>query len=179
MKYRNYLHDISNIKTPEELLLFMKDFRYGWIYKKKYYNPDTDPDFVHYYVMQPDEVLLYKTGVCQDQALFEYDVLTRLGFECKLYFIHQFFTSTHTYCMFKKERKWYHFENSFAMFRGISGGYINPDDSIKQVYKNMEKYKLCGKGYLGHEIDPYKFLGRYDIDVNEMLILCGFDFSRS
>lgn len=175
----DYLSKTSHIKTPKDLLMFMRDFEYGWVHNRRHYNQNNDPNMDHYHVMQPYEVFNYKKGVCQDQSLFEYDILVRLRFECKLYFIHQFYTSTHTYCMFKQGSRWYHFENSFAMFRGISGSYINPDDSIKYVYNNMEKYKPCGKGYLGHEIDPSKFFGRFDIDVNEMLIISGFDFNRS
>lgn len=177
-KHRNHMK-IDGIVSPESLLDFMADFRYGWVFNHKRYQPTPTNFTDHYRLMQPEEVLRYKTGVCQDQALFEYDVLAGLGIECRLYFVQQFFTSTHTYCIFKRDNMWYHFENSFARYRGITGPYAKPELISKQVYRNMEEYQRGGKGYLVNMINPSDLLGKYDIDISEFLIICGYDFDRS
>ena len=83
----NYIK--RNIKTDIDLLKFMDSIDYGYFANgKSYKGNDLEDDFDSYHLMNPLEVFKYRIGVCQDQALFEYYVLNKLGYQnIKLFFI--------------------------------------------------------------------------------------------
>jgi hypothetical protein len=66
----------NTMKSPNDLLHWMRDVKYGWI-DGGVKRTDFKKDFSDKYrLIQPIEVYEKRIGVCQDQALFEYEVLT-------------------------------------------------------------------------------------------------------
>lgn len=167
--------------SPYKLLEFMKSFKYGWLDFNNKVNTEFNEKFVkEYRLIKPKDVLKYKIGICQDQALFEYFIL-KDRFECKLIFIHQFFYSTHTFLIFKENNKWFYFENSFEKYRGIYGPY-EPNEIkviVDKVYKQMVEKEGDDKGFLFNEIDPEYLLNKNDIDIEEYLTICGYNFKKN
>jgi hypothetical protein len=169
----------NNIKSPEDLLDFMKDFKYGYYANGRFfYDEKIEVDYGSYRLMQPEEVFSKKIGVCQDQALFELYVLRRIGFRCKMYFIHQYYANTHTFLTFIKDGKWFYFENSFAKYRGIRGPFNSCDEIIFLVQRQMMKTKFSKDGFFVRVQDHNDILNKYDMSIEEYLEISGFDFKR-
>ena len=171
-------------KNPISLLSYMRDFKYGWVINGKLQNDNDNLFFDKYKLMQPDLVYKYKAGVCQDQALFEYYVLTKWGYKCQLIFLQHYKSSTHTYLVFNSGDKLYHFENSFDSYRGIHGPYADYNSIAEDVYSKMvelDKKKLNKNtdfGYMYKKIDYSKLIGFHDISWVDYCKICGYDFSK-
>lgn len=168
---------ISLIETPQQLLPYMKDFKYGWIYKGKFYSDATNMSDKIYRIMQPEEVFRYKCGTCIDQSLFEYYILNNIGYECKVFSVQQYYTSQHVFLTYKDNNRLYYFENSFAPYRGIHGPFSSYNQIGRLVYKEMEMYEKGGKGYNFVEINANSILGK-NMGIMEFLNIAGFEFDK-
>ena len=121
---------MDNIKTPEELLSFMRNnITYGFVGKNgKIYTDIFSEEWNDWYeqcfVQNGSEVLNSKVGTCWDQVELE-----RLWFESHNYKYHTYFMwfevdrecnlPTHTFLVFENNSKYYWFENAFESQRGI------------------------------------------------------------
>jgi hypothetical protein len=83
-------HFYSGIGSPRDLLVWMEGVTYGWLDGGRVREDfgEDDKDFTERYrLLPPNVVYTRKVGVCQDQALFEWDVLQGLGYECHIIFV--------------------------------------------------------------------------------------------
>ena len=99
-----------------------------------------------------------------------------MGFKCKLIAIHQYYTQSHLFVIFKIDDKWWHLENSFEKYQGLHGPYINIKNIIDDVHKQMIQKKDYGYNY--KIIKPEKLLKK-NIDLTEILLTIGFNFNKT
>ena len=150
----------KNIDTPEELLQFMSNnINYG-IYGKdgKIYDLDgTDAkDYLfeyacknYYGLSSPEGLLEHGYGHCWDQVELERDWFKSHDYEFRTFYI-MFLLDydnsyvTHTYLVYKKDNKYYYFENSDYNNRGIHE-FNSYEEAVKyQREKHIEYNKSIG-----------------------------------
>lgn len=158
---------IPTFDDPKSLLKWMSDnVQYGWMDKN--YTPYKVYGkfwWKHYRMLLPEEVYKYKRGTCWDQTIFE-DYVFKRDFpklESKIFFIAQFInekeSNTHTMLVYKRDNKWYWFENSYFKHRGIHGPYSSPEQIVKTVFNKM-KEDNPGDRLWFKEMDSKKFKKR-------------------
>lgn len=121
---------IKNINTPEELFDFMnKNITYGYlgnnnkVYKEN--DPNFDKDWIEEYILESvDDILKTKVGNCWDQAEFEREWFEEHNYEYKTIYEQVMVDynnpyPTHTFLIYKKNDKWYWFENAWESEKGI------------------------------------------------------------
>lgn len=145
--------EFKKINSPKELLEFMSNnIKYGYVSKngKIYDNQDSssywDDWYINCLVQTGEEVLKTKVGTCWDQVELE-----RLWFENNNYEFKTFFIRfevnkendypTHTFLLYKKDNKWYWFENSFEASRGIHE-FCSIHDAINYVKEKQLEYAI-------------------------------------
>lgn len=134
--------NFNKIDNPKDLLEYMsKNIKYGFVGKNgKKYLVQTSEDWNDWYqecrVQTGEEVLNTNVGTCWDQVELE-----RLWFEKNNYEIKTIFIwfeveeeyPTHTFLLYKKDNKWFWFENSFEIYRGI-----HEFNSIKEAIEDIK-----------------------------------------
>ena len=138
----------NDIKTPQELYLFMKKIRkYGFIskidnkaYKRDELNDDEFYDYmIHhgYYLQTPEELLKSGYGLCLDQVELERDWFERHGY--KVYTYHSNYHN-HTFLIYNEEDAYYLFDRSFYIFNGIHKA--NSLEECLDLYIGLQKNNL-------------------------------------
>lgn len=136
------------INSPEELSNWMsKNISYGYVNKNMIVCNDLD--FYNEYMLQsPNELLKSKIGVCWDQVEFERYFFKRF----KIVFITIYMeqnninNSSHTILIYTKNNKYFWFENSYEIYRGIHGPFDSVDEIVKLIHEYMYKDEK-DKGY--------------------------------
>lgn len=114
---------IWNYYNEYEIMDLMKDIEYGWVDEQNNKYMKVDDSFKDKYILQsPKDILKSKVGVCWDQVELE-----RYFFENYVPSVKTFFIvyddndkcPTHTFLTFEKNNKFYWFEHSWEIFRGI------------------------------------------------------------
>lgn len=153
-------YNLKYIKTPNELLDYMnKNIRYGFIDTKgnKYCSPGSKEWIINWFdngIVQNFETLLdTKIGTCWDQVEFERKWFSDNNYEFKTFFC--FFENdkplpTHTFLVYKEDNKYYWFENSFEIERGIHE-YDSIDKLINSVMDKQFKYALEERGAIDED----------------------------
>lgn len=153
----------NQINTPEELLKYMRNnISYGYVGKngKRYYDSksiewnDWEKEC---FVQSGKEVLVSNTGTCWDQVEFERMWFEQKGFNIKTFFIwfevgRQNNLPTHTFLLYEKNNKWYWFENSFEMYRGIHE-YENLDSAVEDIKNKHIQFASHNSDYLEDDKD--------------------------
>ena len=144
--------EFDKIDSPKKLLDFMSaNLKYGFVGKNRkiYVNQDSE-DWNDWYeqclVQTGEQVLNTKVGTCWDQVELE-----RLWFEKNKYEIKTIFIwfevnyenayPTHTFLLYKKDNKWYWFENSFETCRGIYE-FNTVEEAIEFVKRKQLEYAI-------------------------------------
>ena len=120
---------MKDIKTPEKLLDFMSNIRYGYLGKNgRIYHQD-DPDFnsswyENYVLETKDDLLKNLNGNCWDQVEFEREWFLENGYEIKTIYEmvnldYENIYPTHSFLIYKEKDNWYWFENADYNNRGI------------------------------------------------------------
>lgn len=172
----------STIKSPEELIKLMGVIEYGWMDKQfnKYYTFDEWFDKVYFH--PPVNTIKYKIGTCYEQTLFEHYIFSKyFSYEIKMIHVQQFFVSNHSFLMFKKDDKWYHFEHSFFIYRGIHGPFNNLNELIKPLKRAMiiqskKENTYKNKGFKITEMNPDLF--KKPLNAKQFLDRVGYDWSK-
>ncbi len=136
---------MNDIKTPEELLLFMSNkINYGYLGKNgrvyHYDDSDFDSDWYEQYVLENnDDLLKNLCGNCWDQVEFERDWFLKNHYEIKTIFemVKLNYNNeypTHTFLIFKDNDCWYWFENADSNNRGIHK-FNTLDEVLNYQYK--------------------------------------------
>ena len=114
---------IWNYYNENEIMNLMQDIDYGWIDKDNNKHMNIDDKFQNDYILQsPKEVIKNKVGCCWDQVELE-----RYYFKNYVPNIKTFFLvydggdkcPSHTFLTFEKDNKYYWFEHSWEIFKGI------------------------------------------------------------
>jgi len=146
------IKEFEKIKTPEELLSFIKDnITYGFVGRnnKKIYAHDEeamDADFAEeYYLQSPEELLNSKHGVCWDSAELERHWFSKHNYRHKVFFMmfakEETDLPTHTFLAYEHDHRWYWFEHSFENHRGIHE-YASLEDLVDDVKNKHYDYAV-------------------------------------
>lgn len=133
-----------NIKTPQELLEFMKNIKYGYLGKNgrvyKYDDPDFDKDWYDEYILESkDDLIKNLYGNCWDQVEFERDWFINNVYEVKTIFEmvkldYKNDYPSHSFLAYKdKNGNWCWFENADFNNYGIHS-FNSFDELIKYQY---------------------------------------------
>lgn len=160
---------MNNIKNEYELLEFMKEnIRYGFLTKegKKYFPGDDNYNEIWFedgIVQTGDNVLKTLVGTCWEQVEFE-----RKWFEDNNIKVRTFFFwyeiekennyPTHTILTYKKNNKFYWFENAFDFHRGI-----HEYDSIDELINDVKiKYHKCTMNMINAKNEDINLIRIYE-----------------
>ena len=169
-------NNYNNITSPEELLKFMSgNIEYGYlgrnnhIYKEN--DPNFDKDWLDEYILEnASDVLKTKIGNCWDQVELERDWFKKNNYEFKTIY-HQVLLDydnpypTHTFLVYKKDNKYYWFENAWENMRGIHE-FNSIEELLEFEYKENIKM-LKNYNILEEEIKKIKYC-EYDEPVSHI-----------
>lgn len=160
------LINFEKIKSPDELLSFMKDnIKYGFVGKEdgEIYSPEHEGwrkgDPPEKRLQDPKEVLDSGYGTCWEQVELERHWFEKQKYEFKT-FLFMFGKDVseerpaHTILAYKKDDKWYWFEHAFGSQIGIHK-YDNLDELIEDVKKKLIDSALDAKATKA-DIEKYK-----------------------
>lgn len=168
---------INNLKIANDIMKQMEEIEYGWLDKNNIINKEFGKYFSDNYILQaPKEVMKNKIGICWDQVELERYYFKNTSYEFKTYFIVYYDNNncpSHTFLTFKNDNKYYWFEHSYEIFRGIHE-YKTLKDLLLDVRnkfikdnldKNYNKERLCL-----HEYDE----PQYHISVADFYKHCDY-----
>ena len=151
------MKEYKELKTPEELMDYMKDnFEYGYLDKDNnihhYDDPNYDDlDWFNIYMLESEQdILETNVGTCFDMTELERDFLERNGYTVHTYFEMILLDYNnpypmHSFLVYEKDSKYYYFEFSDYNNRGIYE-YSNIiellNDQIKKYMNKLEEYNI-------------------------------------
>ena len=162
MSLYKYLVEMSTeVKSDLDLLNYMKS-------TIKYESYSTNKWKLHDWEYVDDE----QEGNCHDQVMYELHFLSKLGYSPSADFCIELKKNsnrggrTHSYVYYKKDSKYYWFENAWGSQVGIHGPY----DNHKAIRKDVEEKMLKKSDYdyleFGH------FNGKAGMTLQELLEAC-------
>lgn len=129
----------SNVKSPYDLLDYMKQFKYGWFTRAGVVHDGSEEiagDFYHnFHLQSPHQLDDNKVGVCWDYVEFERQWFTENGYKFAIFYImlnNGSTQPTHTFLVYNIGRHNYWFECAWEKYRGIHR-YNSVDVMIKDV----------------------------------------------
>ena len=140
---------INEIKTPNDILIFMKEnIEYGWLDKDggRHVN-DLTGLRENYRVSSLEETLESGLGTCIEQTNMIKIFLDRIGKETKMFCHRSYETEEnfdkevrmHCFVLFKYNDIWYHFEHSNRPKRGIHK-YVSVEKAIEEITSGFEEH---------------------------------------
>lgn len=142
--------DIKQMKTPEDVLTFMKQhIKYGWLDKDGNVYVNTLKNFKKLYrISNLDETLKFGVGTCIEQvALMKY-LLAQIGIKCKTFCTRVYIPSglkdddpeehMHCFLLYKKGGKIYQIEHPNGNRIGIYE-FASEPQAIKEINAIYEK----------------------------------------
>lgn len=136
------------LKSPHELMQFFKEyFKYGFVYRNKIYT-DLQPDFQEnvdkfYKIRLGEDFIKHKYGICWDFCECEREFFLKNNIQHECYFIDSMLNfeegPTHTFALFKQNKKWYWFEFSWGIYRGI-WEYNSKEEALQDILEKFEKF---------------------------------------
>lgn len=127
----------------------MNGIQYGFINDGvNLYENKWEDSFPKYYRLQsPAELLLTKYGVCYDQVELERYLFNKNNIDVETYFIISYDNKqypTHTFLTYEQNNKFYWYEHSWELYRGLHE-YSSMNDLLKDVFfKFSNSYKNDG-----------------------------------
>ena len=127
---------IWNYYTEFDVMELMSDIEYGWVDQdNQKHVSDYDSFPYHYKLQSPKEVMKNKLGVCFDQVELERYYFK--GYDIKTYFIIYYDDNNypnHTFLTFQKNNKYYWFEHSWEVYRGI-----HEYNTLNELFDDVKK----------------------------------------
>ncbi len=159
--------------SKEEIMNIMANIKYGYLDKSNQIHLDIDSNFpLNYILSTPKEVLLNKVGICWDQVELERTLFK--GHDVKTYFIVYYGNNkcpTHTFLTLKENNKYYWFEHSWELYKGIHE-YDTLKNLLLDVKAKFIKSELKNKYQEDNlKIIPYK-KPQSHLTVNEFYAHC-------
>lgn len=175
---------IWNYYNEYEIMDLMKDIEYGWVDEQNNKYMKVDDSFKDKYILQsPKDILKSKVGVCWDQVELERYFFKNYVPSVKTFFIvydDNDKCPTHTFLTFEKNNKFYWFEHSWEIFRGIheyaSLNQLLLDIKNKfvscELHDNYEKTNLYIYEYLKpkYHIGTQEFFSHCSSNININII---------
>ena len=167
--------NIWNYYTEVEVMNFMEDIQYGWCDKNQKIFVDDFNNFGDDYRLQsPKEVIKNKVGVCWDQVELERYYFRSNDINVKTYFLVHYdndMCPTHTFLTYEKNNKFYWFEHSWKMFRGIHE-YGSLKELLSDVRNKFIRYELNNE-YVESNLVLHEYSKpKYNISVQEFYEHC-------
>lgn len=134
-----------------DVMNFMNNIKYGYVSNDGIIHKEVDSDFNNYRLQSPSELMNSCYGVCWDQVELERYLFKDIYKDVKTYFIVHYDDEkcpTHTFLVYENNNKYYWFEHSWEICRGIHE--YNSIDILLDDVKNK---------FVFHELD-----NDYDID---------------
>ena len=123
----------------------LNEIEYGWIDKNNNRYSEVNNLFSDNYILQsPDQVLKNKIGICWDQTELERCLFEKENISFNTYFIEYFNNQNnpaHTFLIYKENNKYYWFEHSYKMFRGIHE-FNTELEALKDIKEKFIKAEL-------------------------------------
>ncbi len=163
---------IWNYYTEDDIIKIMNDIEYGWVNKKGQKYIDNDELFGKNYILQsPQELLKSKLGVCWDQVELERYLFKQSSYEFNTYFIIHYDNtncSTHTFLVYKKGQKYYWFEHSWVLYKGIRE--YNSLEELLQDVKDKFVKDMLNNNFKKDNLHLYEYLKpQYNIGADEFI----------
>lgn len=163
--------------NEDEIMQLMEDVEYGWIDNNGNKNKEVNNLFSNNYRLQsPKEVIKSKIGICWDQVELERYYFGDNNYNIKTFFIvHYDYDKdnypTHTFLIFDKNNKFYWFEHSWDLFKGIYE-YDSLKSLLIDVKNKFIKYELKNK-YKESNLHIHKYSKpKYNISVQQFYKHC-------
>ncbi len=164
----------EDVTTPEELLKFMDQIEYGFVtpdHQRIIGNgKDFDKNILSWTLSSPEKLLETKLGHCFDQVEIERDWFTKHNYIFKTYFLifslpYENGGPTHTFLVYEKNNKFYHFEHADALNKGLHE-FNNLEELLNDAYQKQLNY---ASSFLNEEelktLSIYEYQNPpYDID---------------
>lgn len=118
----------------------LNNIEYGFL-DKDGYNLINDDDkwekefYLFYHLQSPDELLRTKCGVCWDQVELERELFSKTDYKFYTYFIYikdNDMLPSHTFLVYEDNSKYYWFEHSWGVYKGIHE-YNSLDDLFSEL----------------------------------------------
>ncbi len=92
-----------------------------------------------YYLQTPKSLLETKVGLCFDQVELERELVTKLGVDCRTYFLtypDDKMEYSHAFLIYKDSQKYYWIENAWMKYKGLHM-YDSKDDLFDDILKKF------------------------------------------
>ena len=120
----------------------LKDIKLGYRDKEDNKYMGFNADFKEiFYLQSPKQLLESKIGSCFDQVELERELITRLGVDCRTYFISypdDDYDMSHAFLIYKDSKKYYWVENAWMKYKGLHV-YNSKDDLFDDVLTKFIK----------------------------------------
>lgn len=161
--------------TPKDIMDTLEQITYGWLDKYNKVHYEVDNYFSDNYILQsPTQVLKNKVGVCWDQVELERYLFKDTSLEIDTYFIVHYDNDkcpTHTFLVYKKDNKVYHFEHSWNKYKGIHE-YNSLNELLKDIREKFITTEL-NNVYNKNNLVIYKYTKpKYNIGVLDFYKHC-------
>ncbi len=168
---------IWNYYNAFEIMNLMDNIQYGWLDKGNHKHDIVDELYSNSYKLQsPKETIQNKIGVCWDQVELERYYFKGHDSKVKTFFLVYYDGNqcpTHTFLTFEKNHKYYWFEHSWEVFRGIHE-YETLKELLFDVRDKFIRYELKDhyqkNALVLHEYKKPK----YSISVQEFYAHCDY-----
>ena len=166
---------IWNYYNENEIMDLMKDIEYGWVDEQNNKYMKVDDSFKDKYILQsPKDILKSKVGVCWDQVELERYFFKNYVPSVKTFFIvydDNDKCPTHTFLTFEENNKFYWFEHSWEIFRGIHE-YASLNQLLLDIKNKFISSELHGN-YEKTNLYIYEYLKpKYHIGTQEFFNHC-------
>ena len=173
----NLYDKYNEIDTPEALLLFMDNIRYGFYGKdgREYTNDGTEVSnkafqtacVREYALANKDKVLKYGLGQCFDQTELERSWFKEHNYEFKTIFIWFLFDyennyPTHSYLIYKDNEQYCYFEHADENNKGIYR-FDSYEEAIRFQMKKHIDYTMANGNIVNSEVMEHLHIYEYDI----------------
>ena len=126
----------------------LNNIKYGYVDKDGNIHIRVDDHFSNDYRLQsPEEVLNSRVGVCWDQVELERYLFDKKGISFNTYYIAHYDNDkcpTHTFLIYKENKKYYWYEHSWELFRGIHE-FKSELEAIKDITDKFIKNEIKGE----------------------------------
>ena len=145
------------------LLKDIPSYIFNLLSKVKY---DNFTDEEKYIIKTPNQILLYKKGICYDIVETQRFLFNKYNYETKTFFSYKQLpiedNPTHTYIIFKENNKYYWMECSWQSYKEIHGpfnSYIHVvsyvEKLLKQEWKNIYTIEYKSFDYKNMNINQF------------------------
>ncbi len=160
-----------------EIMKKMEEIQYGWIDKNNKPHEKVDNDFSENYRLQsPREIIKSKIGVCWDQVELERYYFKGNDWNIETYFLVHYdddMCPSHTFLTFEKNGKFYWFEHSYQIYRGIHE-YNSKKELFLDVKNKFIEHRL-ENNYIDSKLVLHEYKKpKYGISVPEFYQHCDF-----